>query len=49
MRLEDTARIFDKLMVSLGFGIQGYVVQGGDVGSKVARVIAATHDNCKGM
>ncbi|KAK5216892.1 hypothetical protein LTR72_010262 [Exophiala xenobiotica] len=48
MRLEDAARLLDKMMVLLGFGNQGYVVQGGDVGSKVARVIAAEHDNCKG-
>ncbi|KAK9789088.1 putative Epoxide hydrolase N-terminal domain-containing protein [Seiridium cardinale] len=40
-RLEDAARILDTLMVGLGFG-DGYVVQGGDVGSKVARVLGAT-------
>ncbi|KAK5425922.1 hypothetical protein LTR07_009421 [Exophiala xenobiotica] len=49
MRLEDAARLLDKMMVLLGFGNQGYVVQGGDVGSKVARVIAAEHDNCKAI
>jgi microsomal epoxide hydrolase len=35
------------LMLGLGYS-SGYVVQGGDVGSKVARVIAAKHDECKG-
>ncbi|EPE31760.1 alpha/beta-Hydrolase [Glarea lozoyensis ATCC 20868] len=47
-RIEDVARIFDKLMKDLGFG-NGYLVQGGDVGSKVARVMAAEHDSCKGV
>jgi microsomal epoxide hydrolase len=46
-RIEDVARIFDQLMQDLGFG-QGYVVQGGDVGSKVARVMAVEHESCKG-
>ncbi|KAL9621026.1 MAG: hypothetical protein Q9160_004544 [Pyrenula sp. 1 TL-2023] len=45
-RVEDMARIIAKLAVSLGFG-NGFVVQGGDVGSKVARVIAAKHEECK--
>lgn len=49
MRLEDTAGLLNKLMIALGFGSEGYIVQGGDVGSKVARVIAAEHDACKGM
>jgi microsomal epoxide hydrolase len=43
----DVARLINKLMLGLGYG-SGYVVQGGDVGSKVARVIAAKHDECKG-
>lgn len=47
-RIEDMARIITKLAVSLGFG-DGFVVQGGDVGSKVARVIAAKHEECKGL
>lgn len=47
-RIEDVARIFDTLMVDLGFG-NGYVVQGGDVGSKVARVMAAEHESCKAV
>lgn len=38
-----------KLLLSLGFGSTGYLVQGGDIGSLIARVIAATYDECKGM
>ena len=45
-RIEDIARLFNKLALSLGFE-QGYVVQGGDLGSKVARVMAAEHLTCK--
>ncbi|KFZ17100.1 hypothetical protein V501_01891 [Pseudogymnoascus sp. VKM F-4519 (FW-2642)] len=45
-RIEDVARIFNRLMQDLGFG-DGYAVQGGDVGSKVARVMAAEHESCK--
>jgi hypothetical protein len=47
LRIEDIARIFDKLMVGLGFG-DGYVVQGGDIGSKIGRIMAAEHASCKG-
>ena len=46
-RIEDAARIFHKLAVMLGFR-GGYAVQGGDVGSKVARVMAAEYEACKG-
>ncbi|KAG8531141.1 uncharacterized protein KY384_004499 [Bacidia gigantensis] len=45
-QLQDVSRILNKLMTVLGFE-GGYAVQGGDVGSKVARVIAATYDACK--
>jgi microsomal epoxide hydrolase len=44
---DDAARIMDKLMHELGFG-KGYVAQGGDVGSRVARIMAASHESCKG-
>jgi microsomal epoxide hydrolase len=47
-RIEDVARIFDTLMADLGFE-NGYVAQGGDVGSKVARVMAAEHESCKAV
>ncbi|CAD0115021.1 unnamed protein product, partial [Aureobasidium uvarum] len=45
-RVEDVARLMNQLMLRLGFGA-GYMVQGGDVGSKVARVMAAKYDECK--
>lgn len=45
--VEDIARVVNTLMVQLGFD-RGYVSQGGDIGSKVTRVLAATHDECKG-
>jgi microsomal epoxide hydrolase len=43
----DAARIFDKLAKLLGF--QAYMVQGGDVGGRVARIIAAEYPNCKAI
>jgi microsomal epoxide hydrolase len=46
--LTDIARLFNSLMTkSLAF--QSYIVQGGDIGSKVSRVIAATYDACKAV
>ncbi len=45
--LYDVARIFDRLMISLGFK-DGYVVQGGDIGSKTARLMAVEYPSCKG-
>ncbi|KAF1844323.1 alpha/beta-hydrolase [Cucurbitaria berberidis CBS 394.84] len=48
-KVADTSRIMHKLLLSLGFGPTGYLVQGGDIGSLVSRVIAATYDECKGM
>jgi microsomal epoxide hydrolase len=45
----DAARVMHNLMLSLGFGKSGYLVQGGDIGSLVARVVAATYEECKGM
>lgn len=44
----DIARVMDKLMKDIGFE-SGYVVQGGDIGSRVARVIAVDYESCKGM
>lgn len=43
----DVARIFDKLMIGLGFR-DGYVAQGGDIGSMVGRILAVTSESCKG-
>lgn len=45
--VEDAARILDRLMSMLGFG-DGYIAQGGDIGSRVARSLAATYPGCKG-
>jgi pimeloyl-ACP methyl ester carboxylesterase len=45
---EDAARIMDKLMVGIGFG-DGYVTQGGDIGSFVSRILGVTSDACKAV
>lgn len=38
-----------KLLLSLGFGETGYIVQGGDIGSMIARTMASTYPKCKAM
>ncbi|KAK3339739.1 Alpha/Beta hydrolase protein [Lasiosphaeria hispida] len=44
---EDVAQVLDHLMTrTLGFG--GYAAQGGDVGSRVGRIMAARHEGCVG-
>lgn len=45
--LMDVAQIFQKLMHGLGFA-DGYVAQGGDVGSRVARILGKTDESCIG-
>jgi microsomal epoxide hydrolase len=45
--LEDSARLLHELMCGLGFE-GGYVLQGGDIGSYTARIMAALYDSCKG-
>ncbi|KAI9757712.1 MAG: hypothetical protein M4579_003337 [Chaenotheca gracillima] len=45
---EDTARLMDKLAKGLGFG-SGYIAQGGDIGSRISRVLAIHHDSCKAV
>lgn len=45
-KLLDSARFLNKLM--LGLGLDGYVAQGGDIGSATARILARTYDTCKG-
>lgn len=47
-RLENCAEIVDNLMVGLGFG-DGYVVQGGDVGSMVGRVLGALQPRARAV
>lgn len=44
----DASYIIDKLMVGLGFG-DGYIAQGGDVGSFICRVLGATSESCKAV
>ncbi|KAK3111759.1 hypothetical protein LTR53_012663 [Teratosphaeriaceae sp. CCFEE 6253] len=44
--VQDIAKVLDKLMLGLGFG-DGYVAQGGDIGSFVTRVLAVTSSACK--
>jgi microsomal epoxide hydrolase len=36
------------LMIGLGFG-NGYLAQGGDIGSFISRILAGNYDACKGM
>lgn len=43
---EEMAAVLDKLMVGLGFG-DGYISQGGDVGSFVTRILAVSSPSCK--
>ncbi|GME36712.1 hypothetical protein FGRMN_3865 [Neofusicoccum parvum] len=49
--LGDVAFIVNKLMVNLGFDAQhgGYIAQGGDIGSLVAKTLALNHEECKGI
>ena len=47
-QLQDMAAILHSLMVELGFG-EGFIVQGGDLGSKTSRVMAATYDTVKAV
>ncbi|RDW86741.1 epoxide hydrolase family protein [Aspergillus mulundensis] len=42
----DATRVVDQLMQGLGFA-SGYVAQGGDIGSVVARLLAVQHSSCK--
>ncbi|KAK0910435.1 hypothetical protein LTR91_017110 [Friedmanniomyces endolithicus] len=42
------ADLVHKLMVGIGFG-SGYLAQGGDIGSSIARHLAVNYDACRGM
>lgn len=48
--VSDVAFLMNELMVGLGFGASsgGYVAQGGDVGSMIARLLQARYADCKG-
>ncbi|KAB5582241.1 Alpha/Beta hydrolase protein [Coniochaeta sp. 2T2.1] len=43
----DAARYMNSLMVQLGFGMRGYVAQGGDVGYFLTRIMSATFEECR--
>ncbi|KAF5003874.1 hypothetical protein FDECE_9604 [Fusarium decemcellulare] len=45
----DAARIMNQFMVNLGFGVRGYIAQGGDVGSDLARQVAKLYPECKAV
>jgi pimeloyl-ACP methyl ester carboxylesterase len=46
MTLDRAARIMNQLMLDLGFA-SGYVAQGGDLGSMLARIMAVQYEACK--
>ena len=43
----DIGAIMNQLMIDLGLG-SGYIAQGGDIGSRVAKTLAITYEGCKG-
>lgn len=45
---QDVARVMHLLMTELGFG-DGYIAQGGDIGSRVARWMGTEYEGCKGV
>ena len=46
-RADDVARIFDRLTSTLGF--ESYAVQAGDVGARIARIMAAEYPKCRAI
>lgn len=45
----DVAEILNSFMLELGFGASGYVAQGGDIGSRLSRLLGAKHEACKAV
>lgn len=45
---KDIAALMNQLLLDLGFG-DGYIAQGGDIGSRVAKILGATSDSCKAV
>lgn len=45
--VQDISRIIDQLMKNLGFE-NGYVAQGGDIGSRIGRTLAVDFESCRG-
>jgi microsomal epoxide hydrolase len=46
-KAEDMAPVMDSLMQALGFGDSGYIAQGGDLGSFIARQLGLEAPSCK--
>ena len=44
---KDVAALMNQLLLDLGFGT-GYIAQGGDIGSRVAKILGKGFDACKG-
>jgi len=47
--MADVAHILNSLMIKLGFGETGYIAQGGDIGSRLSRLLGAKYDECKAV
>ncbi|PGH17728.1 hypothetical protein AJ79_00869 [Helicocarpus griseus UAMH5409] len=47
--MNDICKLVNQLMLDLGFGQTGYLAQGGDVGSFVARRLSAEYEACKAI
>lgn len=47
-KVEDASAVLDKLMIGLGYG-DGYIAQGGDIGSFISRVLGTTSTACKAV
>jgi microsomal epoxide hydrolase len=43
---KDTAAVMNQLMLDLSF--TSYVAQGGDIGSRVAKILGVASESCKG-
>jgi microsomal epoxide hydrolase len=48
-KLLEAAEILNSLMIELGFGETGYVAHGGDIGSRLCRLMGAKHAACKAV
>lgn len=48
-KMADAARMLNTLMLDLGFGDSGYVAQGGDIGSRLSRLLGAHYPACKAV
>ncbi|KAL5044739.1 hypothetical protein BDW71DRAFT_198847 [Aspergillus fruticulosus] len=48
MTLDRAARIMNQLMIDLGFE-NGYIAQGGDLGSMLARIMSVRYKECKAL